>query len=48
MTGALVVARRELSGLFMAPFTWIVLLVVLFLRPSGLFGRREVSELKEF
>ncbi len=31
MTGALVVARRELTGLFMAPFTWIVLLVVLLL-----------------
>ncbi|MEM8713515.1 MAG: ABC transporter permease [Planctomycetota bacterium] len=31
MTGALVVARRELAGLFMAPFTWIVLLVVLLL-----------------
>lgn len=37
MTGALVVARRELSGLFMAPFTWIVLLVVLFLN-GVLFG----------
>ena len=31
MSGAFVVARRELSGLFMAPFTWIVLLVVLFI-----------------
>lgn len=31
MSGALVVARRELTGLFMAPFTWIVLLVVLLL-----------------
>jgi ABC-2 type transport system permease protein len=31
MTGAFVVARRELRGLFMAPFTWIVLLVVLFI-----------------
>ena len=31
MIGTLVVARRELSGLFMAPFTWIVLLVVLFI-----------------
>ncbi|MEM6675952.1 MAG: ABC transporter permease [Planctomycetota bacterium] len=31
MTGAWVVARRELSGLFKAPFTWIVILVVLFL-----------------
>lgn len=31
MHGALVVAQRELSGLFKAPFTWVVLLIVLFL-----------------
>ncbi|MEM9380259.1 MAG: ABC transporter permease [Planctomycetota bacterium] len=31
MSGTLVVARRELGGLFKAPFTWILLLVVLFL-----------------
>ncbi|MEL6427769.1 MAG: ABC transporter permease subunit [Planctomycetota bacterium] len=29
MSGTLVVARRELFGLFTAPFTWIVLVVVL-------------------
>ena len=31
MSGTLVVARRELSGLFKAPFTWAILLIVLFL-----------------
>lgn len=31
MNGALVVAQRELSGLFRAPFIWVLLLVVLFL-----------------
>lgn len=31
MRGALVIARRELAGLFKAPFAWILLLVVLFL-----------------
>ncbi|MEM1448934.1 MAG: ABC transporter permease [Planctomycetota bacterium] len=31
MNGTFVVARRELGGLFKAPFTWILLLVVLFL-----------------
>ena len=31
MSGALVVFQRELSGLFRAPFTWIVLLIVLVL-----------------
>ena len=31
MIGTFTVARRELSGLFMAPFTWVILLVVLFL-----------------
>lgn len=31
MSGTLIVAQRELSGLFKAPFTWVVLLVVLFL-----------------
>lgn len=44
MSGAIVVARRELSGLFTAPFTWILLVVValmqglvfnLFLAASG-------------
>jgi ABC-2 type transport system permease protein len=31
MNGALVIARRELAGLFKAPFAWILMLVVLFL-----------------
>lgn len=31
MSGTLVVARRELFGLFTAPFTWIVLVVVVLL-----------------
>jgi len=31
MSGAFVIARRELAGLFKAPFAWILLLVVLFL-----------------
>lgn len=31
MSGVLVIARRELAGLFKAPFAWILLLVVLFL-----------------
>lgn len=31
MSGTLVIARRELAGLFKAPFAWVLLLVVLFL-----------------
>lgn len=31
MSGALIVARRELAGLYKAPFTWVVLVVVLLL-----------------
>lgn len=31
MSGTLVVARRELAGLFKAPFTWIVMVIVLLL-----------------
>ena len=31
MRGSIVIASRELAGLFKAPFTWIVMVIVLFL-----------------